>query len=1133
MWSISSPPSPKSRRRSVAGRLVGALVAGILLTLLLAGHVLAAGPPSQTYYVPVPEDQALAALQTLYPGHEICGDTPTGNESPAAPVYTYLSISVIADGTVVTYDHWEDGFEPDPANPAQATTQVWGDGDASNGAPPDIPGDVLQGGAVIVLQSPVDPASRQSVVDFDGGDKITATRAIAVTRSAWATGPDTRLAGALEVYPLDKWGVHYAAPVGEDPALNSSVNNLFTYAALAIMAGSDNTTVTVDPDADGAPDPPVVLDEGESLLVEGVLTGATVDASAPVQVALITGERCENYESRWLTLFPSELWSDSYYNPVGKMPDASAVMTETTVFLHNPSLTEPLTVQHENVAGAQPAVSIPAGAVISVTMPVDSGAHFFTDDGSPFQAIVAVDTGNDRNMDSDWGFALTPERLLTRQTLIGWGTGRDPTSPLNPGENGSPIWVMPVLDAGVNGPVNICVDFNGDNAPGLDDGNGFYYDVLLTLDEFESARVFDPDGDQTGALLYVCDPASGQPPSAKLAAAWGQAPGVATPGEPGLDLGTAAPPAAAFAAEKTAALATDDDGDGLAGPGDTLLYAVTIQNTSRVTVEQVILSDTLPLGVTYVISTTEFDDGSGPAPLPDDASGTPFPLDEDGALLGDLPVNGVFTVTFQAMIDDPYLGETGRVKNTGFVTALGETVTVEAETPLNVLALEKATNGFDADNPPGPILIPGDPVTWTYAVSVTGQVTVANVVVTDSVSGVTPVYVSGDSNGNSLLEPGEQWLFQAVGVAVEGQYANLGMATGVTTLGDSVQASDPSHYFGQGEFFLYFPIIFSYTPPEPCPPPDGCPLEGRIKGMDVHEDTGALYVAARNVNGTADQLLKVDTFTFEIVARADTGAQPWGVVVNETTNRVYVSNYDSGDVRIYDADTLAPLGDPIPVGANPGRMAILEALDTVFVVVRGDSKIAVIRGLGPATLIDASGSGPWGIAADPVRNYVYVSHTDSVSFSLLRNLNGAWISQPGTGKLEDHTRLFGLAYNASSGKLYAPYADKDGNWFVDIWEPHAFSPWGRVTHTPVPSGGALNDPDVGGDGVVVNPVTGNVFNANTGADSVSVIDGGSNAALATIPVLDDPFPAAVDGKRNMVYIGLRAPGRVVRIEDAY
>ena len=61
----------------------------------------------------------------------------------------------------------------------------------------------------------------------------------------------------------------------------------------------------------------------------------------------------------------------------------------------------------------------------------------------------------------------------------------------------------------------------------------------------------------------------------------------------------------------------------------------------------------------------------------------------------------------------------------------------------------------------------------------------------------------------------------------------------------------------------------------------------------------------------------------------------------------------SGTVSVFDATTLDPLGAPIPVGDNPGRMAILEALDTVFVVVRGGSKIAVIEGLGPAKLVSA------------------------------------------------------------------------------------------------------------------------------------------------------------------------------------
>ncbi len=97
MWSISSPLSPQRRRRSVAGRLVGALVAGILLTLLLTSHVLAAGPPSQTYYVPVPEDQALAAFADALPRLRCLRRHPDRQPSPAAPVYTYLSISVIAD----------------------------------------------------------------------------------------------------------------------------------------------------------------------------------------------------------------------------------------------------------------------------------------------------------------------------------------------------------------------------------------------------------------------------------------------------------------------------------------------------------------------------------------------------------------------------------------------------------------------------------------------------------------------------------------------------------------------------------------------------------------------------------------------------------------------------------------------------------------------------------------------------------------------------------------------------------------------------------------------------------------------------------------------------------------------------
>jgi hypothetical protein len=55
---------------------------------------------------------------------------------------SYISISAIADNTIVYYDQYENGYEPDIGNPLDVYsnsnldgTQIWGDGDTSNGAP--------------------------------------------------------------------------------------------------------------------------------------------------------------------------------------------------------------------------------------------------------------------------------------------------------------------------------------------------------------------------------------------------------------------------------------------------------------------------------------------------------------------------------------------------------------------------------------------------------------------------------------------------------------------------------------------------------------------------------------------------------------------------------------------------------------------------------------------------------------------------------------------------------------------------------------------------------------------------------------------------------------------------------------
>jgi uncharacterized repeat protein (TIGR01451 family) len=116
---------------------------------------------------------------------------------------------------------------------------------------------------------------------------------------------------------------------------------------------------------------------------------------------------------------------------------------------------------------------------------------------------------------------------------------------------------------------------------------------------------------------------------------------------------------------------------------------------------------------------------------------------------------------------------------------------------VSEIAIEKATNGEDADAPPGPIVENGEPVVWTYVVTNLGTVPLADITVTDD-RGVVPVYIDGDTNGDDLLDPGETWTYEASGAAVAGQYANVATATGTDPLDLVVEATDPSHYLGYG-----------------------------------------------------------------------------------------------------------------------------------------------------------------------------------------------------------------------------------------------------------------------------------------------------------------------------------------------
>ncbi len=164
-------------------------------------HAAAGDPAVQVFYVPVPETAISAAAEA---------NDPTLNYDV---IHTVVGMSLSMNDTVIYYDHWEDGLEPDlsSATPTQASTEIWGDGNAANGCAPNVNGvpvtcsdgnDVLGIGDVVILENDVPTDTRTDPPDilFDGGDKIGSTFLMAVTRSAWPV-PDSRtlLAGAVEV----------------------------------------------------------------------------------------------------------------------------------------------------------------------------------------------------------------------------------------------------------------------------------------------------------------------------------------------------------------------------------------------------------------------------------------------------------------------------------------------------------------------------------------------------------------------------------------------------------------------------------------------------------------------------------------------------------------------------------------------------------------------------------------------------------------------------------------------------------------------------------------------------------------------------------------------------------------------
>ncbi len=412
----------------------------------------------QQFFVPMPEEQIRQNFLVVAP------NTLTEFNS-------VISMVVPVTGTTIVFDHWEDGYEVDIENPSQATTGVWGDGNNANGVPPGFVNDPVgfTSGAVLALRNIV-PLPRTSTILHDGRDRVGSSQAIVMTRAAWATVPGPLLADAVSVPSTADYGTSFVIPLGQDVIFPAPLTaSMFEDCALFVMAAENNTLVQIDADANGSAEISVTINRGQSYLANGTVNkSATVTASKPVQVQLITGDIGANYESRWFNIPPSVAWSSDYYSPVGTAADGD----QTCVWLYNPNTVSAITINYLTKVGSG-SFSVPAKAAYQFLMPQNSGARFISTGSAPFFAMGTVGANPTANNVHDWGFNLVPSTDLTTELVVGWGPGsRDLT------QNGNPAWITAV------GPTTLYVDYNGDRAGPLTDpkpaypNNNFLDDVV-------------------------------------------------------------------------------------------------------------------------------------------------------------------------------------------------------------------------------------------------------------------------------------------------------------------------------------------------------------------------------------------------------------------------------------------------------------------------------------------------------------------------------------------------------------------------------------------------------------------------------------------------------------------------------